>query len=371
MLRERLLSEERGSVIVLVAISAAVLILAGALAVDGGMLYTARSEAQHAADAAALAGASAFVDVGATSAAQEARNRAQAFATQNTLDNAPVTASEVGVRVVAESAKVEVTIRRPAVKMWFMGMLGRKEMAVSAKAAARASASDHAKCLKPFAPSDLWSDANDDTNHNHVQDGSERWTFGDNPNDYYKIPTGKINAIPPETGYGSTLRGPDLDAGRQIHFQPHGSSGVYAYEKWQMPDDPNMTGPCQVSHSGANAIRSNMCNCNNTNVRTGVDYSIDNGTQVGPINQGTSDLLAQDPNAHWDDNTKTVVGSKFSPWWNSPRVVKIGLYAPGTTGAGKIRFVRFMSVFLEGQAGSQAPIEARFLHLVQDVRLVN
>src|SRR4051812_39557404 len=115
----RLLGEERGSMIILVAISAAVLFLAGAMAVDGGMLYTAHTEAQRAADAAALAGASAFVDYGATTAAQEARNRATDFADRNTLNNSAIATNEVDVRVVPDSAKVVVTVRRPAVKTWF------------------------------------------------------------------------------------------------------------------------------------------------------------------------------------------------------------------------------------------------------------
>jgi hypothetical protein len=371
MLLRRFLDEERGSAIVFIAISAAVLLLAGALAVDGGLLHTAHAEAQRAADAAALAGASAFTEFGATTAGPEATARAVDFATRNAVRGEPIVASDVAVRVVPESAKVTVTIRRPAVKLWFMSILGRSEMPVSARAAARALASDKAKCVKPFAPADSWSDADDDINHNHIQDNTERWVFGDSPDDYYKTSTGKVNAVPPETGYGSTFRGPELDQGTQIHFEPHGSEGVYAYEKWEMPVDPNMTGPCPVNYSGANAYRTNMCNCNNAEVRTGVDYQVDGGTQVGPINQGTNDLISQDPNATWDPLHNVVVNSRFTPWYNSPRVVKIGLYAPGSAGSGRIRFVRFMSVFIESQSGTQAPIEARFLHLVQDVRLVD
>jgi hypothetical protein len=371
MLRERFCSDERGSIIAFVAISAAVLFLAGALAVDGGLLYTARSETQRAADAAALAGASAFMDYGGADAAQQATTRAVDFATQNSIRGEPVVASDVAVHVAPESAQVVVTVRRPDVRVWFMSMLGRRTMAVSAQAAARAMTASKVKCLKPFAPADIWSDADDDVNRNHVEDDGERWSFGDNPNDYYKLPAGNANAIPPETGYGSLLRGADLDVGRQIHFEPHGGSGVYAYQKWNMPTDPNMTGPCPISTAGSNEMRSNMCNCNNTEVQTGIDYQIDTGAQVGPINQGTEDLIEQDPNATWDPSRKIVVNSRFSPWYTSPRVVTIGLYAPGTDGNGKVRFVRFMNVFLEGQAGSQAPIEARFLRIVRDLRLVD
>ncbi|MGH2394838.1 MAG: pilus assembly protein TadG-related protein, partial [Candidatus Limnocylindria bacterium] len=49
--------DERGSTIVFVSLAMAALLSIVALAVDVGMLYTARGEAQRAADAAALAGA--------------------------------------------------------------------------------------------------------------------------------------------------------------------------------------------------------------------------------------------------------------------------------------------------------------------------
>ena len=53
---------KRGAMLVLVAVSLGMLIGFAALAVDFGMLYDARSETQRAADAAALAGASAYLD---------------------------------------------------------------------------------------------------------------------------------------------------------------------------------------------------------------------------------------------------------------------------------------------------------------------
>src|SRR5713101_10141123 len=57
---------EKGQTIVLVALSIVTLLAMAALAIDVVTLYVARSEAQRAADAAALAGAKAFVDSGVT-----------------------------------------------------------------------------------------------------------------------------------------------------------------------------------------------------------------------------------------------------------------------------------------------------------------
>ena len=53
----------RGAVLALAAVTVAALAAMSALAIDVGMLINARSEAQRAADAAALAGASAFRDL--------------------------------------------------------------------------------------------------------------------------------------------------------------------------------------------------------------------------------------------------------------------------------------------------------------------
>ena len=62
-------SGERGQTIILVAVALVSLLGMAALAIDVVTLYVARSEMQRAADAAALAGAKAFVDSGVTSLA--------------------------------------------------------------------------------------------------------------------------------------------------------------------------------------------------------------------------------------------------------------------------------------------------------------
>ena len=68
--------DERGSVTVMVALTVMALMGVLALGVDLGALFNARSEAQRAADAAALAGASAFLDYQEGEAAREAQLRA-------------------------------------------------------------------------------------------------------------------------------------------------------------------------------------------------------------------------------------------------------------------------------------------------------
>ena len=69
---------ERGQTILLVAIALVSLLAMAALAIDVTTLYLARGEMQRAADAAALAGAKAFVDSGVTTDPTNATRQALA-----------------------------------------------------------------------------------------------------------------------------------------------------------------------------------------------------------------------------------------------------------------------------------------------------
>src|SRR5581483_7405405 len=115
---------ERGAAAVLVAVALAALLAMAALAVDVGMLLKVRSDAQRAADAAALAGAQEFM----TGKPQEAY-----------------------VQVIPDSAKVRVFVRRSATPTWFGHLLGLDFVPISVRAAARAAETGSGKCVKPFA----------------------------------------------------------------------------------------------------------------------------------------------------------------------------------------------------------------------------
>lgn len=85
MLR-RFTANERGSVVIMVALSMVVLSAAAALSVDVGQLYTTRGDLQNSADAAALAGAQSLVV-----SSGEAHEQAEAWAERNGLS-----AEEIG-----------------------------------------------------------------------------------------------------------------------------------------------------------------------------------------------------------------------------------------------------------------------------------
>jgi hypothetical protein len=369
---------KRGATLVFVAVAMGALFGFLALAIDLGMLFVAREDAQRAADAAALAGASAFLENQGAAAVVPANQRAMEYALRNTFQNGPIDSSEVTIQVLPESLRVGVWVQRDSVQTLFARTLGMRWMPIGAYAAAEAADAGSAKCLKPFALPDLWHDANDDTNGNRVWDGDEVWQFGNDPGDRYEPFSGPGGSAT-ETGYGSGWRNyvtpVDFDYGRQIKIKvtdPNDLQGAEpsVFFPWRIPTGPDPE-PCPgfglaEGSTGAAVYRQNICSCNNSEISLGEEYQIETGNMVGPTWQGTRELIEQDPNAYWDESANTVVGSSYGAgWMNSPRVIKIALIDPmQITGPGMqtIRFNNFALMFIEEQQNNQSPVYARFLY---------
>lgn len=370
-------SGERGSAIVFVGLTLPALLGFLALGIDLGMLFVARTDAQRAADAAALAGASAFIDNSSDNAVGPAQARAMEYARRNTFRNGPIDSSEITVTVIPESSKVGVLVRRDSVRTWFGWLFGVRTVPISAYAAAVANSAGAAKCVRPFAVPDIWNDANGDRNGNHLWDQNEIWRLGDNPGDSYQKYTGPDGSTS-ETGYGSAWRNPPYsgfvgDFGRQIKIKVTDPNDVQQLQPgiflpWTLPEDPNMQA-CQAGGGGgqgAAAYRANICSCNHSNIALDTEYPLKTGNMVGPTWQGVNELIQQDPGAHWNPATNTVDGSAWgSDWFNSPRTIKVALFDPTQiTGPGKqtIKFNNFAVLFLDEQLSSQDPVTGRFLY---------
>jgi Putative Flp pilus-assembly TadE/G-like len=370
------LRSERGAVTVLVAVSMLTLLAFLALAIDLGMLYVAHNDAQRAADAAALAGASAFLEQDPALAVSTAHSRAMEYARRNTFQNGPIDSTEVDIRVVPESSLVGVIIHRDTVRTLFARVLGIRMVPIGAYAAAEAVDAGNARCLKPFAIPDMWDDPNGDANGNRVWDPNENWVFGDNPGDRYEAFTGS-GGSPTETGYGSSFRNPGSlfanDFGRQINMKAQDPNSPYVatpgiFMPWQVPVDPSQT-PCKGSFGGgASAYRNNVCSCNNSPVQLGTPYPLEPGNMRGPTFQGVGELIKEDPNAYWDQASQSVKNSIYgSGWMSSPRVVKLAMFAPGQitkSGMQSITFNNFGLMFIEAQPKQQDPVTGRFLYYV-------
>src|SRR4051812_26449448 len=157
---------ERGMTIAMVALCIVVFFAMAALAIDLGILYTARTSAQHAADAAALAGAFTFTNTVAPQPAS-ATEAAIATAAANKILGTPATISGGNVIVDTAARRVTVTVPRTSaggnpVDTFFARVLGHNNSDVSAKATAEAGVQGSAsRCMKPiFIPNTIFSDPN-------------------------------------------------------------------------------------------------------------------------------------------------------------------------------------------------------------------
>jgi len=306
----------RGGTLALTAVMMVGLLSVLALAIDLGMLYKTKGEAQRAADASALAGADGFRQfVDPNDAVATVRQQAMELASRNVMTGGPIdTTTEVTVQVIPDSQKVRVWVRREAVRTWFARMFGVASTPIGAVAAARALNASSSMCVKPFALADYWAEATQDANGNRLSDlgsgngpnnTSETWSYDETTGDRY-AQAGSGNA----TGLGSDYRNPttiggtltptlatdprtgfsyENDGGRMLNIKFGDPQQAYApgyFSPWRPPGS-----------SGGNDYRNNIRNCNTTEIdRTeSTPYLRETGNMIGPTSQGIQDLLDADP----------------------------------------------------------------------------
>jgi len=154
-LPSRVLGNQAGSTLPIVTLMLVVLLGFAALAIDVGMLVDSRAEAQRAADAAALASASALLEYRTLPEAtreEYARERALAIAALNTVRGEAPAEAEVGV--IFPDDRVAVTVTRDEIPTFFAGVLGFQELRVSATSHAMIFQAAAATCLKPLSVPD-------------------------------------------------------------------------------------------------------------------------------------------------------------------------------------------------------------------------
>ncbi len=156
------LRSEKGVVITLVAVF--VLFVLGAMAamsIDVVTLYTARSEAQLAADAAALAGARVLANSGMTSQSGSglvaaAQARAATIATQvaqhNLIGGDPPTSVTPTFGANNNNPTIHVIVTRTGLPMFFARIWGTTQITVGANATAEAYNPSWASTVTPVAP---------------------------------------------------------------------------------------------------------------------------------------------------------------------------------------------------------------------------
>lgn len=339
------LRNERGMTLVMVATGLVALLSATMLAVDVGMMMVARTEAQSAADAGALAGAVAlgFDDYDDRTPTGPAVTNA--IAAGSAVDNGVINAQ---ASVLAEDVtfptinQVRVRVQRSSVRgnplsTFIAPMFGIDTVDIGAEATAEVSPANAMTCVKPFTVPDKWI---------------ERQTPPWDPSDTFDAFDNK----------GKPLDDPDI-------YIPLGTEGYTGYNAvtdrgtlvtLKAGTGNNITPSFYFPYSiggvtGASEYEWNITNCNTTLMGFDDLLLAEPGNMTGPTRAGIDALIAKDPSAYWDTvNEKPV--SSMSP---SPRVVAIPLFDPVYYDEGKrngrnadLKVVNYMGFFIEQMQGN-------------------
>jgi hypothetical protein len=315
---------------------------ASTLAIDVGMFMTARSQAQNAADAGALAGATAlaFNDYNNRSSGGPAVSSAMTTALANLVVGAAVDVQPADVTFplgpTGLDNRVRVNVFRTSnrsnpVATLIGPVFGVNTVDIGATATAEASPANAATCVKPFTIPARWQE-----NSVPPNDTFDRYDNQGNilPNaDVFPPPNGVITW---PVGTLKTLR---AGTGNNIESS--------FYFSWKMPGGT----------IGGDYYRENIYDCNSAVFTPGVEMIQEPGNKVGETNQGIDILKLEDPSAEWDATNNRVINSNKNP---SPRVFPIPLYDPEflqnnvTHGRNaSLKMVGWVPFFLEDRSGNE------------------
>ncbi|HZI94468.1 MAG TPA: pilus assembly protein TadG-related protein [Patescibacteria group bacterium] len=326
-----LAKDEEGASLMFVAISMITLLSMMALAIDVGMIYEAKGQAQNAADSGALAGAGSLIVSPAN--ATLATDTAKLFAEKHLIVKQQVSiVSASDVQVDLANGRVTVTARRiaargNAVPTFFARIFGRDLVDVEATAIAEVDSASSASCMKPWAIPDAYDDQS-------APIGSY------NNGDYYKQGV---------TSWGTNYRNNNYDVGTQLVLKQGTPGSAVAPGQFYPIDLPLPNGPT----TGGARYKENIESCNGQVVNINDSVMTETGNMVGPTKQGVQDLIDQDPGARWDP-ALGVVNSAFPPG-GSPRIGRVPMFDPSnppTSGKQSLKITNIAGFFIEGVKGN-------------------
>ena len=321
----RSLSDERGITAVIVALSLIALMGIAALAIDVGMLLTARTEAQRAADAGAMAGAGMLISAPGDDAA--ARNEAQDFATMNAVIGITPSVLDEDVEIIAGD-RLRVSVRNTAergnpIPTFFARVFNINAVDVGAVAAAEISGAGAADCLLPVALPDEW-----------IDNGNEMWDPP--PVDTY-IPWPE----PGYTGYGED------DIGRQIEIktfetedpnapafcqtsEAFDACNVFGDDRWKCWW--RETPPNQGGGGGVETLDPLIRSCSTEVMELGetIYAASGSGNKQSLVQEAFADVVDSDPTAYWDESAGCAARPGEGCITSSPRMRRLPLIDPNS-----------------------------------------
>ena len=402
---------ERGVTLVMMALMLFLALGMSALVVDFGMIKAAKAEAQRAVDAAALAGASAFlISDPLINKATEAEARAREYAGKHAVHRIAITNPQIAVDLTRPDT-ITVTYTGPQMPLWFAQAIGVPTMGINASATARAYETSHASCVMPVALPDVWqnndiapADANDAPEELGTPDGI--WSYLDGviaDNGWMDPGTGNTverelwefdpgvdvydadNDGQGDYGYGTAARnglgGSDPllnktnDYGRQIMLMNLSSKdGTVSsnYYAWGYTSNDANSG---------DVLRDKISDpsCEIATVGTEYPASAGNGATAGTISPAWDQRIGYDADATWNDVTNRVDDSDYPDrdrdgLPDSPRVVVVALYDPENEMTGPsdntLVFNNFAKIWVDERppgcsgASCKSAITGRFLGYV-------
>lgn len=335
---------EDGVSLIQVALSILVLTAFLVVVLDYGVMWLARRQAQNAADAGALAGATAR-SYDETDDPPAANGVAFQSATAAAEANA-VFGEAGGVRVTWECPAfaaggrcVRVDVHRDGadidgvpgadsnpLPVFFAQILGIDSQQVRATATAWVASGTTTNCMRPFAVADKWEDVVEITaNPKKFQRWKKQGSTVEelNPKDRYE---------PRGSGSNPTSYTPEADLGTPVILKAGNNPNSVADAV-----SPGWTLPVQLPDgeggyvSGANVYSNAIKYCIGNPVSIGDYLPTETGVMVGPTAQGTEtdddSLINQDPDAFWNTTTMSVDGSCAPGCADfSPRIVPIAIF---------------------------------------------
>ncbi|MGE0704537.1 MAG: pilus assembly protein TadG-related protein [Vicinamibacterales bacterium] len=399
-------TSERGAILVHVATGIVAFLAFNALALDYGIKWASRGEAQNSADAGALAGAYALITNDSQDDDGLAKRTAQAFATANAVwgevpdvDIAtdvtfPPCPDSVGVTCIRVDVYRNQERSNP-LPMYFGQFVGVDEQGVRATATAEVGSGTTVKCLLPWAVADRWGDFFDenvdetffpndgDGNGGVFPDDLEAGKSGWSMNDRYQAASGDVYRSPVEytdgshTGWTTDPVAEGGDKGRQLILK-WGAVGNFSSGWAGKIDLVGSTGGSdyQADIEGCNenpisiALPGELCdepfveNSRTTEQAALIGcVSASTGVTQGPTRHGVENFIADHDGDgrnlhHWDDEEGSIVDGAGNPV-NSPRtrpliVFDINHYmSQGCSGTGcTTRVANIIGFFVEGMCNT-------------------
>ena len=354
----RSVRSERGAIIIMVAICLLALTLLSAFAIDLGVLYVSRRQAQNSADAAAMSAAINMRDD--PSDLTQARAVARRVANANAVWAEAPAAADVLVDLVITcppgtgggSGCVRVDVMRGGVDRFgtlhtntlptfFANLAGITSQQIQANATAQVTSGNAVQCIKPWVVADKWTDTTPDADL--APYNTDSWDRDDDylpGTDTYNSANGLNPAQ--HTGYEMPLKPGNLGPGNvwssgwamEIDFPGHNGSNVYGDVIKGCPGWVPTVGIFNPTGYAA-AHPGDTCNAQNDpdDPERGC-LSVKTGMSQGPTQSNVDELVALDPGATWvvGDNPATTdielgyvnspceIANNCQAWFGDPAV---------------------------------------------------